>query len=261
MSTAKVADFSQVTETWGIPASREQLAMQYCRYRMAGDLAAGKEVLEVGCGSGMGLAYLAAKSRRAVGVEFTPSLLAEARRRLPEVEISQADAQQLPFEDRTFDVVLMLEMIYYVPHPEQALAECRRILRPGGALMVCSPNPERLDFNPSPLSVRYFTARELAEMIGRHGFEATLYGGFPPEADSSRDKMLRPLRRIAVRLRLIPGSMRAKAMVKRILYGRLPQLGAVRDGVVEYRAPTKLDLDQSPVRGFKNLYAVGQLRS
>jgi SAM-dependent methyltransferase len=171
------------------------------------------------------------------------------------------DAQHLPFRDGSFDVVLMLEMIYYVADQDAAFAECRRIMRPGGSLVVCVPNPERPDFNPSPFSTRYPNAAELAALFARHGFNVKLFGGFPVEEASSRDRLLTPLRHFAVRYHLIPNSMRAKALVKRVLYGRLPTLGAVHDGMGTYTEPTQLDPARGPHRGFKNLYAGGNVSS
>jgi len=73
-------DYTTVTETWGLPASSEQLAMQYFRYRMAADLCAGRDALEIGCGSGMGLPYLAERARMVVGGDYTMGLLREALR-------------------------------------------------------------------------------------------------------------------------------------------------------------------------------------
>jgi ubiquinone/menaquinone biosynthesis C-methylase UbiE len=249
-------DYTQVTETWGIPASPEQLAMQYCRYKVAGDLCAGRSVLEVGCGSGMGLAYLQQRARRVVGGEFTPGLLEEARRHLPDTELVQLDAEQLPFADGTFDVVLMLEMIYYVHDLDRAFEEARRVLREGGRLMVCLPNRDRPDFNPSPFTVSYPNPPELAVLFARHGFDAKVFGGFPIEAESQRDRMLRPARQLAIRLHLIPRSMRAKAAIKKILYGRLPIMGGVREGMAEYSPLVELDPGR-PTADFKNLYAIG----
>ncbi len=252
-------DFATVTETWDLPASPEQLAMAYCRYKMAGDLAQSKTVLEIGCGSGMGLAYLRQRAAHAVGGDPTESLLEEARRHLPDAELVRLDAEHLPFPDAAFDVVLMLEMLYYVPDVDQAMREARRVLRPGGQLMICLPNRERPDFNPSPFSVRYHSAGELAELLARHGFRVRLYGGFPVEADSQRDRMLAPLRHLAVRFHLIPRSMRMKAAVKRMLYGRLPRLGAIREGMAEYPPLVRLEPDDPSRIRYKNLYAVGSL--
>ena len=238
-------------------ASPEQLAMQYCRYKTAADYCAGKSVLEVGCGSGMGLAYLRQKATRAVGGEYTPALLEEARRHLPDAELFQMDAQDLPFPDASFDVVLMLEMIYYLPDLDRALAEAKRVLKPGGALMICLPNRDRADFNPSPFTVGYPNLPELARLLQGHGLAVEVFGGFPIEAESGRDRLLEPLRHLAVRFHLIPRSMRAKAMIKKIMYGRLPRLGAVRDGMAEYPALVRLD-PQRATPDYKVLYAVGR---
>ncbi len=256
-----VPDFTTVTETWGLPASPEQLAMQYFRYRMAVDISTNRDVLEIGCGSGMGLPYLGEHVRMVIGGDYTMGLLREARAQLPKTRLVRMDAQHVPFRDQSFDAVLMLEMIYYVADQDSAFAECRRVLKPGGSLMVCVPNPERPDFNPSPFSTRYPDAAELAALFTRHGFAAMVYGGFPVEAESSRDRVLVPIRHFAVRYHLIPSSMRAKALVKRALYGRLPRMGAVHEGTASYREPVELDPSRGPHRGFKNLYAVGNQKA
>ena len=253
-------DFTTVTETWGLGASPEQLAMQHFRYRMAAELAPGGAVLEVGCGSGMGLSYLRAHAGMVVGGDYTMPLLREARAHVPDVPLVRMDAAHLPFLDRSFDAVLMLEMIYYVPNQAAALAECRRVLKPGGKLMVCLPNRDRPDFNPSPYSTRYPDLGQLTELFQQTGFEPRVYGAFAVEEETARDRLLGPLRRVAVRYRLIPSSMRAKAMVKRVLYGRLPTLGAVHDGKADDTEAVELDPSVGSDRRFKNLYAVGVAR-
>ena len=252
-------DYTTVTETWGLPASPEQLAMQHFRYRMAGHLAQGRDVLEIGCGSGMGLPYLAGHARRVVGGDYTMGLLLEARAHLPKTDLVRFDAQHLPFRDASLDVVLMLEMIYYVADQATAFAECRRVLRPGGTLMVCVPNPERPDFNPSPFSTSYPNARELARLFEGNGFAVDVSGAFRVEVESARDRMLAPIRHFAVRYRLIPNSMRMKALVKRVLYGPLPKLGAVSDAMATPEQAVHLNGQTDVVRDFKNLYAVGTL--
>jgi ubiquinone/menaquinone biosynthesis C-methylase UbiE len=249
-------DYSTVTETWGLPASPEQLAMQYFRYRMAAEVGQGGTMLEVGCGSGMGLPYLQAHSRMVVGGDYTMDLLREARRHLPDALLVRMDAQHMPFRDHTFDAVLMLEMIYYVADQEAAFAECRRILKPGGKVMVCLPNRDRPDFNPSPFSTRYPNLGEIGSLLTRTGFDTKVYGAFAVQPASSRDRILEPVRHFAVRYGLIPDSMRMKSMVKRLLYGKLPTLGAVHDAMAEYTSPVELDASAGSDHRYKNLYAV-----
>src|SRR5262249_40538682 len=121
-------DYSTVTEVAGIGASHEQLEMLYSRYRYAVEFCRGKNVLEVACGSGHGLGYLAGKARLVVGGDYTPSLLRVAQKhygsRLPLVQL---DAHLLPFKPGSFDVILLYEALYYLAAPKQFLAECRRI--------------------------------------------------------------------------------------------------------------------------------------
>jgi len=254
-------DFSTVTETWGLGASPEQLAMQYFRYRMAAGVGQGGAVLEIGCGSGMGIPYLSAHARMVVGGDYTMALLEEARRHLSDANLVRMDAQHLPFRDNVFDAVLMLEMIYYVADQQAAFAESRRVLKPGGRLMVCLPNRDRPDFNPSPFSTRYPSLREITALFTRSGFEVRVYGNFSVEAESLRDRVLRPIRHLAVSGNLVPGSMRAKSMIKRMLYGRLPALGAVHDGMADYTEPVELDGSSGSDKRYKNLYAVGVVSS
>jgi ubiquinone/menaquinone biosynthesis C-methylase UbiE len=235
--------------------------MQYFRYRMAAELAPGGAVLEVGCGSGMGLPYLQAHSNLVIGGDYTMALLAEARRHLPDANLVRIDAQRLPFRDQSFDAVLMLEMIYYVADQEAALAECHRVLKPGGKVMVCMPNRDRPDFNPSPFSTRYPNVGDIRALLAAAGFDARIYGAFAVEAASSRDRILGPLRHLAVRYKLIPSSMRAKSMVKRLMYGKLPTLGAVHDGMADYSDPVELEAASGSDHRYKNLYAVGVARS
>jgi len=250
-------DYTTVTETWGLAASPEQLAMQRFRYRLGAELAAGRDVLEIGCGSGMGLPYLGRRAARVVGGDYTMGLLREARQHLPAADLVRMDAQHLPFLDGSLDVVLMLEMIYYVADQDAAIAECRRVLRPGGKLLVCVPNPEREDFNPSPFSTRYPTAAMLARLLHDHGFDAEVAGAFMVQPTSDRERLLARARHVAVRYRLIPSSMRMKALVKRVLYGRLPKLGEVQDGAADGEVLVPVENAGGPVRQFKNLYAIG----
>jgi hypothetical protein len=131
------------------------------------------------------------------------------------------------------------------------------VLRSGGKLFICEPNRDRPDFNPSPYSVRYPSAAELKAMLEQHGFKTRIFGGFPVEPASSRDRVLAPIRHLAVRLHLIPKSMRMKAMVKRMLYGRLPRLGEVREGMAPFTPPVEIDPKGAEVPRYKNLYAIG----
>lgn len=111
------------------------------------DIIPGERVLDVACGSGN--ATLAAARRawdRVVGVDYVPELLEHARTRAEverlEVELVEGDAEQLPFEDASFDVVISVFGVMFAPDQERAAAELLRVCRPGGRIGLASWTPE-----------------------------------------------------------------------------------------------------------------------
>jgi ubiquinone/menaquinone biosynthesis C-methylase UbiE len=97
------------------------------------------QVLEVGCGTGVLTRLLAEQEAVAsvVGTDLAPSLIVHAREAatgISNVSFRVADARELPFEDESFDGVVMDSVLVHVPGPERAVAEALRVLRPMGVL-------------------------------------------------------------------------------------------------------------------------------
>ena len=175
------------------------------------------------------------------------------------MELRQLDAQELPFPDASFDVVLLLEAVYYLPDAEKFIAEARRVLRPGGALAICSANREWTLFNPSPFSRRYYAASELRGMLERVGFQVEIFAGFPDEGQGLKSHVFRALRKTAVSMHLIPQTMNGKERIKRLLYGKLvPLPSELTDSIGEVHPLVPIPEGQA-VSGYKVIYAVGKL--
>lgn len=100
----------------------------------------GLDALDAGCGTGFLSFELARRGHRVVGIDFAPAMLAEARRKAAEenasVRFEQGDAERLPFASDSFDLVVSRHVLWTLPHPEAAIDEWIRVLRPGGRLVV-----------------------------------------------------------------------------------------------------------------------------
>ncbi|HEV2489273.1 MAG TPA: class I SAM-dependent methyltransferase [Candidatus Acidoferrales bacterium] len=255
----RTPDFASVTEQPGLPTTREGLSMLHARYAFAAGFCAGKNVLEVACGAGMGLGLLAKTASRLVAVDFSESLLRRVRKHYGDrIPLLRLDAHSLPFNASSFDVILLFEAIYYLRNPLEFVRECRRVLRAGGVLLICTANPACPGFNRSPMSQRYFCAEELRSLLREFQFSPEIHGAFPWSADTLRDKSVAAIRSAAVRFHLVPRTMKGKALLKKVFYGRLTR---IEDEVPEgMSTPVELHpiaAGENPAR-YKILFALGR---
>lgn len=249
--------YLSVTERPATGATGEQIVMLYTRYHFAAEMAEGRDVLEVGCGPGMGLGFLAAKAKRVTGGDYDGRLLEIGRRHYgSRVRLTRLDAHALPFRNRTFDLVVLFEAVYYLREVDRFLGEVRRVLRTDGALLICSANKERPGFCPSPLSTSYFSAAELRQLLTRQGFTVEVFAGFPV-APGLRRNSRRAARWLADVIGLNPI---AKAFVKRCLFGRpLPFPAEVTEGMAN-PVPLVPIVRESIVTDYQVLYAIGRVQ-
>jgi ubiquinone/menaquinone biosynthesis C-methylase UbiE len=141
-------------------------------------------VLDLGCGDGR--LTLSLRGRRIVGADVSRVALDRARPRVSERDIELVELTPgavLPFDDGTFDLVLLAETIEHVVDVQTLLSEARRVLRPGGELAVTTPAHGRRTglsmltrgfertFDPLSPHVRFFTRRSLSGLLGEMGFD------------------------------------------------------------------------------------------
>lgn len=111
---------------------------------------AGLDVLDVGSGQGIDVAQYAMAGARATGIDLTPRHVELARLHLAamglDATIVQGDAENLPFEDRSFDRVSSNGVLHHTPDMDAALREIRRVLRPGGEARVIVYNKSSLHY-------------------------------------------------------------------------------------------------------------------
>lgn len=254
-------DFLAVTEVGGEPVSQAQISRLYQRYIWAGSFCKGKDVLEAACGTGPGLGYLASVSNSLIAGDYSAEVLSVARAHYGDrIALQEFDAQSTPFRDASFDVVILFEAIYYLPDVEKFFIECRRLLRPGGILLLATANRDLFDFNPSPFAVRYFNPPELTSMLSSHGFDTQFFGGSPVDPPSLKSRALRLAKKVAVTFNLIPGSMRGKRWLKRLVFGKLVAMPReLQAGDAQYEPPLPID-GRRPDTVHQVLYCVAKVR-
>jgi ubiquinone/menaquinone biosynthesis C-methylase UbiE len=123
------------------------------------------DALDIGCGTGFLSLELWARGHRVTGIDFAPAMLDQARAKAAErgaaIGFEEADAEALPFPSASFDLALSRHLLWTLPHPEAAIDEWVRILRPDGRLVVVDGQAD-LGAAPGP----HVDARLSAEYAG-----------------------------------------------------------------------------------------------
>lgn len=138
-------DFSGDMALWQrkVAEGPEGVARRMATFEALG-VRSGQALLDIGCGGGhlvRELALAVGAGGRAVGLDMSPDQLAAARglcAELPGAELVEGDATALPFEDAGFDGLASIQTLDYIPDIDRALAEARRVLRPGGKAALVS---------------------------------------------------------------------------------------------------------------------------
>lgn len=125
----------------------------------------GERVLDVACGTGIA-ARVAAEHvgdpRLVAGIDGHPAMIATAREIAPDIDWRQANAEGLPFEDASFDIVLCSLGLQFFADKLRALGEMRRVLRPGGRTAIATAGP-----TPAPFrALRAILAEHLGDHVG-----------------------------------------------------------------------------------------------
>lgn len=158
----------------GIPEETYWFRRHEIAYRFGLAHIAGRRVLEIGCGEGYGTALLATAAAHVVGLDYDALTIRHAAARYPQARFVHGNLAALPLPSESVDVIATLQVIEHVWNHDEFAGECLRVLRPGGLLLVTTPN--RLTFSPgletpmNPFHTKEFTADELTRLLTGNGF-------------------------------------------------------------------------------------------
>lgn len=173
MSPAPTTDYHEILDRaerdhWWFVALRE-LVVDAVTARMP----KGSRILDVGCSTGHVIGAVPGEYER-TGADISAGAIELARAVRPEIRFVQAPVEDLPFEDRSFDCVLALDVLSArgVDDDHVALHEIRRVLRPGGVLVAQVAAYERLrsGYDDAAGTARRYTAPSLRDLLQRDGF-------------------------------------------------------------------------------------------
>jgi SAM-dependent methyltransferase len=118
----------------------------------------GQRVVDVGCGPGALVAELVARGAQVSAVDPSAQFVGAARERYPDVDVRQATAEELPFEDSSFDAALAQLVVHFMADPVRGIAEMARVTRDGG---VVAASVWDMVAGKAPISPFWRAAREL----------------------------------------------------------------------------------------------------
>ncbi|TFV60349.1 class I SAM-dependent methyltransferase [Mycobacterium sp. PS03-16] len=161
-------------------------------YARLADRCTGRDVLEAGCGEGYGADLIADVAHRVIALDYDEATVAHVRARYPRIDVRHANLAALPLPDASVDVVVNFQVIEHLWDQPQFVAECLRVLRPGGLLLMSTPN--RITFSPgldtpvNPFHTRELNAAELTELLIDAGFRLeAMLGVFHGPGLAARD--------------------------------------------------------------------------
>lgn len=176
-----------------LPIHSEEGGM--ARTLAAAGIGAEDKVLDVACGPGIVACAVAAHAAHVTGIDLTPAMIEQARGRqaaqgLSNVDWHVGDATALPFADASFDRVVTRYSFHHLPEPAKALAEMRRVCRPGGRIVVidATPAPEcqaaydRMETLRDPSHTSALTIGQLRDLGHEAGLEEVSIDSYRLEA-------------------------------------------------------------------------------
>ncbi len=177
------------------PRDPEPWAWERRRALLLAEARPGERVLDLGCGAGRFLAALRAAGAEPVGVEIAAAAAQRARENVPGADVRLLEpGGALPLGHGEVDLVWCSETLEHIPDVAHALLEVRRVLHPGGRVLITVPFHGRMldtaialtrferHFDPLGQHVRFFTHRSLATTLEHAGFDAAqiaAMGGLP----------------------------------------------------------------------------------
>jgi 2-polyprenyl-3-methyl-5-hydroxy-6-metoxy-1,4-benzoquinol methylase len=155
-----------------VPSHKGDTALEHLhRYAFAREYVRGKQILDIACGEGYGSKMLADAASRVVGVDICPDVIAHASRKYGDgdkLEFKVGSCISIPLPDHCVDGVVSFETLEHLAEQEEMLGEVKRVLRPGGFIILSTPDKlycTIIPKNHNPFHVRELTREEFSDLL------------------------------------------------------------------------------------------------
>lgn len=159
------------------------------RYKIAMDLCKGKSVLDIACGEGYGSSFLADVASSVIGVDIDPEAVsfAAAKYKKKNLEYRVGNCAAIPAENESVDVLVSFETIEHHDQHEEMMREVKRVLKPGGLLIISTP--DRVQYSDlrnfkNSFHVKELTEQEFESLLKKYfknlewAYQRIMYGSF-----------------------------------------------------------------------------------
>lgn len=150
------------------------------RYAIAAKLGYNKKVLDIACGEGYGSNLLAMNAASVTGVDIDEKTIAAAEKKYKSSNLlfRSGNASNIPCKDQSFDLVVSFETIEHIDRHEEMMQEIKRVLKPGGLLVISTPDKKNyFDSNEyqNPYHIKELYKEEFEELVAKHFVYSKLY--------------------------------------------------------------------------------------
>lgn len=177
------------TTIWG-----ETTAEHLHRYAMTLDLVTNMSVLDLACGEGYGSYLLSKNAGSVTGIDIDNATIEKAGKKYiaPNLRFLTGSATSIPLQENAFDIIVSFETIEHLTDHETMMKECKRVLKPGGLLIISTPNKKKYSGNSAsqnPFHLKELSGDEFTALLQKHFSQVKLldqyaaYSSFITEAN------------------------------------------------------------------------------
>jgi len=207
-----------------VPQLRGAIALEHLhRYAFASTFVAGKDVLDIASGEGYGSNILSKVAKSVLGVDVDEASVAHANRKYgsSSLKFLAGDACSVPMEDQSVDAVVSFETIEHVEDQDTMIKEFKRVLRPGGLVIISSPEKHAYNLqngHENPYHKKELDFEEFENLLKSHFRNVRLFGQYHLSGSAILDDQFCPRKATLFRFSDLPGNLRQEIGLPSPLY-------------------------------------------